>query len=180
MINNYRTAFIICFLILFGAISCNAPAHSDRPSHKEAVERAGGKYVSMDHIEKLNRIDGHRVYVPVYSHIYHRDDDVFYLTNTLSIRNTDEVNFIYITRVDYYDTKGKMVRKYLSSPILLPPMSTLEYVIGARDKIGGSGANFTVEWVSDKKISEPIVESIMISTGGQQGLSFLSRGVNID
>jgi len=169
----------ISFLAFLTQASCDHH-HPDRPSNSTSIDRAGGKHLSAEAMEKLIKLDGHLVYVPVYSHIYHQEDKVFYLTNTLSIRNTDVTNPIYILSVDYYDTKGKLVREYASSPMMLPPLSTLEYIVGSRDTAGGSGANFTVEWMSDKKVSAPIIECIMISSGSQQGISFLTRGVNIN
>ena len=55
-------------------------------------------------------------------------------------------------------------------------MESLRYVIPESDKSGGSGANFIVEWKSDKYVNPPIVESVMIGTQTQQGISFTSRG----
>jgi len=55
----------------------------------------------------------------------------------------------------------------------------LRYVIPEKDKSGGSGANFVVEWHSDKPINRPIIESIMIGAQSSQGISFTSRGQEI-
>ena len=52
----------------------------------------------------------------------------------------------------------------------------IDYIITEKDKTGGSGANFIVVWKSDTYVNPPIVETIMISTKGQQGISFTSRG----
>ena len=120
---------------------------------------------------------GQTIYVPAYSHIYHSSDErPFYLTITLSIRNTDPNNSITITKVDYHETKGKLIVKHLDSAIVLGPYESLRYVIPENDKSGGSGANFIVKWEAEKCINKPIVETIMVSTRGQQGLSFTSRG----
>ncbi len=48
--------------------------------------------------------------------------------------------------------------------------------LALRDRRGGSGAKFIVEWVAQTSVSEPIVEAIMISTAFQQGISFVSPG----
>ena len=57
---------------------------------------------------------GQTVYVPVYSHIYSGDTErPFLLTAIVSIRNTDPRVSIVLTAVDYYDSEGKLVRKYL-------------------------------------------------------------------
>ena len=120
------------------------------------------------------------LYVPAYSHIYSGDRErPFLLTVTLSIRNIDSKHKIKIKLVDYYETQGKLLKKYIASPIMLKPLESLRYVIPERDKSGGSGANFIVEWESDTFVNPPIVESIMIGTQRQQGISFTSRGQEI-
>lgn len=120
---------------------------------------------------------GQTVYVPIYSHIYSGDrEHPFYLAATLSVRNTDPKHAITILSVDYYDSKGKLLRPYLENPIIINPFATTRYIIKESDKSGGSGANFIVKWKSDAKINSPIIESIMIGTKTQQGISFISRG----
>jgi len=123
---------------------------------------------------------GQRVYVPAYSHIYSGDKEKpFLLTVTLSIRNIDPTNQIKIIQVDYYETQGELLKKHIDNPISLNPLESLRYVIPERDKSGGSGANFVVEWHSDKLVNRPIIESIMIGTQSGQGISFTSRGREI-
>lgn len=120
------------------------------------------------------------IYVPVYSHIYSGDRErPFLLTVTLSIRNIDPKHQIKITLIDYYETQGKLLKKYIDKPITLNPLESLRYVIPERDKRGGSGANFMVEWQSENYVNPPIVETIMIGTQNQQGISFTSRGQEI-
>ena len=101
------------------------------------------------------------------------------MTVTLSIRNIDPKHNITITLVDYYETQGKLLKKQIDKPITLKPLESLRYVIPERDKSGGSGANFIVEWQSEKFVNPPIVESIVIGTQAQQGVSFTSRGKEI-
>lgn len=120
---------------------------------------------------------GQTVYVPVYSHIYSGNlEKPFDLAVTLSIRNTDPHTTITITRVDYYDSYGKFLTRYLQIPITLAPMAATRYIIKESDKAGGSGANFIVTWEAHSPISPALIESIMISTRAQQGISFTSRG----
>ena len=120
---------------------------------------------------------GQTVYVPVYSHIYSGDrEHPFYLTVTLSIRNTDPKHDITLHSVDYYDSKGKLLKSYLQNPITLDALASTRYIIKESDKSGGSGANFIVKWKSQVKVNAPIIESIMIGTKTQQGISFISRG----
>jgi hypothetical protein len=120
---------------------------------------------------------GQTVYVPVYSHIYSGDrEQPFYLAATLSIRNTDRKHAITVTAVDYYNSEGKFLKHYLDKPLPLDAMATKRYVVPESDKSGGSGAKFIVTWQSDQPVAEPLIESVMISTKTQQGISFTSRG----
>ena len=123
---------------------------------------------------------GQLIYVPAYSHIYSGDRErPFLLTVTLSIRNIDPDHQIKITLVDYYETQGKLLKKYIDKPTTLGPLESLRYVIPEKDKSGGSGANFIVKWQSDNFVNPPIVETIMIGAQNQQGVSFTSRGQEI-
>ena len=120
---------------------------------------------------------GQTIYVPAYSHIYSGNRErPFLLTITVSIRNINPKQTIKITTVDYYDTQGNLIKKIMDTPVTLQPLESIRYVIPEKDKAGGSGANFIVEWKSDKFVNPPIVESIMIGTQSQQGISFTSRG----
>lgn len=120
---------------------------------------------------------GQTVYVPVYSHIYSMDKERdYYLTATLSIRNTDMKYAISILTAEYYDTHGKRLRSYIETPVQLEAMGSTHYVIEEFDKSGGVGANFVVRWKSAQPVTAPLMEAVMISTRGQQGISFTSRG----
>ncbi|MDJ0809632.1 MAG: DUF3124 domain-containing protein [Desulfobacterales bacterium] len=120
---------------------------------------------------------GQTLYVPVYSHIYSGDRErPLYLAVTISIRNTDPNQAIRLTRVDYFDSEGKLLRGYLEKPTVLGPMASTRYIVGESDKAGGSGANFIVRWEADTPVSPPITEGIMISTASQLGISFTSPG----
>lgn len=125
----------------------------------------------------VQRLKGQTLYVPVYSHIYSGDrEQPFYLAVTLSIRNTDARHAITITAVDYFDSEGKFLKHYLEKDFSLNALGTKRYVVPESDKTGGSGANFIIKWRSEKPVTEPLIESVMISTKTQQGISFTSRG----
>ena len=120
---------------------------------------------------------GQRVYVPVYSHIYHGDRErQFNLTATLSIRNTNIKKDIILHSIDYFDSNGELLQSYLETPIILKKFASIHYIINATDKSGGSGAKFIVNWKSKQLVNAPLIEAIMISTQSQQGISFVSRG----
>jgi hypothetical protein len=120
---------------------------------------------------------GQTVYVPIYSHIYSGNKErPVYLAATLSIRNADPGRAIQITAVDYYDSSGRLLKRYLDSSIELGKLASIRYVVKESDKSGGSGANFIVIWQANQPATPPLIEAIMISTQNQQGISFTSRG----
>jgi hypothetical protein len=124
---------------------------------------------------------GQLLYVPVYSHIYIGDSDrPFLLSVTLSIRNTSRSDKIRVTQVDYYDSNGNLLKKYVDKPVEIKEFSSIKYVVRQSDKEGGSGAKFLVRWESSKRVSAPVVESIMIGASSQQGISFSSIGQELE
>lgn len=117
------------------------------------------------------------VYIPAYSHIYHGNKETpLLLSVTLSIRNVDPNNPLTITAVNYHETQGPLVKEYIKEPLVLGPLGSERFVVPQRDNTGGSGANFIVDWHSVKPINPPIIESVMIGTQSQLGISFTSRG----
>jgi hypothetical protein len=123
---------------------------------------------------------GQKLYVPVYSHIYSGDKErPVYLAVTLSIRNTDPSHPIQVLAVDYHDTSGKHIGRYVVQPTTLAPMASTRFVVKESDKAGGSGANFIVLWQSQTPVNPPLVEGIMVTTASQLGISFITRGVPI-
>lgn len=133
------------------------------------------KLVTLDPSVKI--VAGQTVYVPIYSHIYNWEQSrTMDLTATLSVRNTDLTNPIIIAAVNYYDTEGKLVRKELAQPVELGPLAATSFIIEQQDTSGGSGASYIVEWVVQKEVSTPVIEAVMINTGGNQGVSFISPG----
>jgi len=118
---------------------------------------------------------GQTLYVPVYSNVFSAPKKIPYnLAAILSIRNTDMSNAIKIISADYYDTKGKLVRKYFQQPITLAPLESTDIFIPEEDTLGGTGANFIVKWNSQKEVNAPIVESVMIGMKSGQGISFVA------
>ena len=129
--------------------------------------------------EALGRWLGQTVYVPVYSHIFADDryrDRPFLLTATLSVRNTDPERPFTLQRVDYYDSEGALLQRYLEAPVTLAPLASTHYIVPESEAKGGAGAKFLIEWQAPAAVSEPIIEAVMIGTKLQQGISFISTG----
>tara|TARA_R110000868_G_scaffold68720_3_gene203237 strand:- start:17994 stop:18509 length:516 start_codon:yes stop_codon:yes gene_type:complete len=119
-------------------------------------------------------------YLSVYSQIYSLSEHLTHdLTATVSIRNTSRKDSIYIMNAEYFDTKGHLIRSYFDKPIFLSPLETVAIVIDEKDKEGGTGGNFIFDWKTKQNTAEPLFEGIMISTSGQQGLSFTTQGKRI-
>ena len=117
------------------------------------------------------------VYSQIYSQTEHKTHD---LTATISVRNTNRTDSVYINKAEYFNTKGVSIRTYFDKPIFIAPMETVEIVIDEEDQEGGTGANFLFDWTIKPNSNEPLFEGVMISTYGQQGLSFTTQGRRIE
>jgi hypothetical protein len=127
--------------------------------------------------EKYILSRGETVYVPVYSNVFSAPKRVpFYLAAILSIRNTDMANPITVQSADYFDTKGKLLKRYYQQPVTLAPLETIYIYIPEDDVAGGFGANFIIKWKALQEVNMPIIECVMIGTKSGQGISFVSPG----
>jgi len=154
-----HTAILICVIIFFSTVATTL------------------------HAGDISRWLNQSIYVPLYSHIYADErfkDKPFALTATLFIRNTDPNGALVLDTVDYYDSHGKKLRSYIDKPVTVGPLASIRFIVPESNKEGGSGAKFLVQWRAEKPVTEPIVESVMIGTKMQQGISFISQGRVID
>lgn len=117
-------------------------------------------------------------YLAIYSEIYSvTEHRTINLTATVSLRNISSTDTIFVTKSDYYNTAGDLIRSYHKEPVYLKPHETIEIIIDENDTRGGSGANFIFEWAHPKNSPDPVFDAVMISTSGQQGISFTTQGV---
>lgn len=120
-------------------------------------------------------------YLAVHSQVYSKNAHTMVgLTVTVSMRNTSSTDTTYILKANSYDTHGKMIHSYINKIIYVLPMETLEIVIPELDVEGGAGGNFVFDWAISNANFQPIFDAVMISTLGQQGLSFSTQGVRIE
>ena len=120
-------------------------------------------------------------YLSVYSQIYSQTEHLTHdLTATVSMRNINRKDTVYLTNAEYFDTHGNLIRTYFNTTIYIAPMETIEIVIDEHDREGGTGANFIFDWKAAPGVPEPLFEAVMISTSGQQGLSFATQGKRIE
>ena len=120
------------------------------------------------------------VYVPVYSHVYSDGGRPFLVETTLSVRNTDPRESIFLSSVRYFDTKGELVKDYLPGPLKLAPLESTEFLVEKSDVTGGSGANFIVVWAAETPVNEPIIEAVMIAFHGTNSISMIRSGTPIE
>ena len=119
----------------------------------------------------------HTVYVAAYSTLrLASGKQKVNLATTLVIHNTSEKTPLILLRIDYFDTAGKLLHRYLPDPVAIRPLGSAETFVPAEDTRGGTGANFVVEWAADGQITEPLIEAVMVGTIGTSGYSFTSRG----
>jgi hypothetical protein len=117
------------------------------------------------------------VYVPAYSSLRTGSGRArLDFAVTLSIQNASESQPLAIERIDYFDTAGKLVEKFLAKPVAIRPLGTIEIFITKDDVRGGGGANFLVGWAAAGAIAEPVIEAVMISSMGNFSYSFVSPG----
>ena len=165
----------ILFLILFSFFSYENPVQNTNPEmtgKDHTLETVKGRTILKDSSHKTKK-----VYVPVYSNIYQRTrNERTALTSTLSIHNTSETDTLFITRIDYFNTEGELVKKHLESTIYVNTFETIEYVVEEQDNSGGSGANFVIEWYGNEKLN-PLFQAVMIGGLGNKTFSFTTEGV---
>jgi hypothetical protein len=128
----------------------------------------------------LDSLVSGETYLSVYSDIYNNTEkEKILLGVTVSIKNPNRADTIFVRSAEYFDTSGQSLRKYINFPVFVAPMETIEIIINRLDREGGSGANFIFEWQKPQTAHEPFFESVMISANGNQGLSFTAQGYRI-
>jgi hypothetical protein len=120
-------------------------------------------------------------YLPVYSQVYSKTEkQTFDLTVMVSLRNMNPETDIFLTKINYYDSGGQLIRNYLKAPVALAPMETTEIVITENDNSGSTGGNFIFDWQIKVDKDPPLFQAVMTSTKGQQGLSYITNGVHLN
>ena len=163
--------FIYLIVGLLMVAACNSKPQMEtskksHPSHKY-------HYVS---IIKENLKYHETVYAPVYSDIYYLNGTLRYqLTATLSIRNISLTDTAFVLSAIYYDSYGQKLRDYTDSTIMLQPLESFELVVEQIENQGGAGANFIIDWGANKYSNQLMVQTVMIGTQNNQGVSLLSE-----
>lgn len=177
--HNARTITLVgmLLLVLLVIYGCE-PAQNDRRVTSIPTEDWALRKTQFSPTDSLERGS---TYLSSYSEIYTRSENhLFSLTGTISLRNINLTDTVYIERADYYKTDGEKLRSYFDSPIYLAPMETVEIIIAESDIEGGSGDNFVFHWRKPPGAHDPFFEGVFISVYGQQGISFTTRGIHIE
>ena len=173
-------------MLLIASMSLAMSLSGCEPTQDPNVMLSEGQKDPIKELEMTSDVDRSQFqyketfYVPIYSDIYtDRDNRKVLLSATLSIRNTTLKKSLYINKIDYYDTKGAFVKSYLSKPIELPAMGTLNYIVEKEEDKGGSGANFIIEVEGVDNTVTPVVEAVMIGNFSNKAFSFLTQGTPV-
>lgn len=163
------------FLTFIVLASCSQEKKYDSFSKEKLEDFNPNSYELKDNSIKL--VKGQILYMPIYSNIPHFMDSIkIDMSAFVAFHNTDFKHTIKLKKVQYFDTKGKLVHDFLlNSTRELSPLETVDFYVPYRDQ-SGTGANFLIEWKSDSLVTEPLVESITINTKMQNCVAVLSQG----
>jgi hypothetical protein len=126
---------------------------------------------------------GETLYLPIYSHMLYgnlgKSGKASYvlLSALVSIRNTDARRPIRVLTAKYFDTHGKQLGERVPTPVVVPPLGTLELFVELNDASGGSGANFIIKWEADQPLNPPLVESLHANMDGGKAVIFMTQSV---
>lgn len=125
---------------------------------------------------------GSAIYVPIYRsfyQIYGSSRDAYNLTSTACLHNTDPKQTIQVLAIDYYDSSGKLVKKFIDAPLKMKPLNSKEITLQPRTEPEDFGGNLLIRWKSDQPANHPIAEVLMTGQFLNRGVSFMTRGVEI-
>lgn len=124
---------------------------------------------------------GQTLYLPIYAKIWHGDRVIDgnpiqqALSALVSIRNTSLKTPIRVYSARYYGTDGKLLKEYLSKPLIIGAMGTSELFVERKELEGGSGANFIIQWDSSTATNPPVVEAVHSDIrSGSYALTFMT------
>lgn len=133
--------------------------------------------------EELSK--GQTIYLPIYSHIWYGDLDASgqprkaLMSALVSIRNTSLKLPVRVTSARYYSTEGRLLKEFVASTRTVPPMATLEFFVEKSESLGGSGANFIIQWEASAETNPPLVEAVHADIQLNRTPTFLTSGRTI-
>lgn len=138
-------------------------------------------YAVSSGAEELSLSKGQMLYLPIYSTIWHGDTHPTKgapmksnMSALVSIRNTSMKTNIKVLSARYYNTEGKLIKEFVSTPKAILPLGTLELFIEKSEAEGGSGANFLIQWEATSDTNPPVVEAVHIDNQPSRPYSFVT------
>lgn len=121
---------------------------------------------------QVKLVKGQTLYLPIATS-YISDDYSFNVNATIVIHNTDPDHAINIVKLDFYNTSGQLVEKYLQQPLKLNPSAgTRIHVKHSVSGEEGMAAHFVIQWQAKTKVVEPLVGGLLLGARGTRGYSF--------
>jgi hypothetical protein len=128
---------------------------------------------------------GQHLYLPIYAVIQYGDRDrsgaarELPVSSLVSIHNTDLDRPIRLLAARYFATDGKFLRNFVTAPRVLKPMETVEFLVERSDVVGGSGANFVIQWDAAVPASPPLVQALHVELQTNRAIVFTTDAVVI-
>lgn len=171
----YKLSILFSLLIFYSCLESKNP-NTNSSGKDELKSLKINKPLKVKDLEYNDLI-----YVPIYSDIYiDAQNQNHLLSATLSIRNSSFQDSLYISKIDYFNTNGKLVKQFIDGTISIPPMATINYVIEKEDNSGGSGANFIVKLSAKSNTVKPIIQAVMIGEYSNKAFSFIVDGYSLN
>jgi len=116
----------------------------------------------------IRRSHGQKVYLSLYPKIQRAGKkQPNFLTTILTIRNTDLRHPITVNSINYYDSNGSLKKHALKETVILNPISSKSIRFEEKELDAGSGMAgcFIIVWKATERVSEPIIEGIIGTSG---------------
>lgn len=166
---------ILVLLLIVTLISCK----SEEPTESKTENTTPLMSFNPDTLripdQGGRKLKGQVLYMPIYSNIPSNQKQPLNINAFLAIHNTDLKHDITITKVDFFNTEGRLCKSFLANEQIIKPLATVTFTIPREDQ-SGTGANFIIEWMARQPVNAPLIESIMTDLSGNLGFSFLSQG----
>ena len=178
-----HAAVLLMGLGVAGSVSSAArgedkpPQAAEAPSHRPEDFRTEFQQSLMPLPDAKSLTVRGNIYVPAYATIRGISDrGGTGVANVLRIDNTSATKPLVLERLDYFDTSGKLIQRYLDAPIALKSFGAIQITVPPEDHRGGAAANFIIGWAGAAPMAEPLVQALAFSTGTGSVYSFDSPG----
>jgi hypothetical protein len=177
IIRWHLTVLLVTFAVLFCGPPGIARAQS-KAGQGDALAPFRDSLMAPPDVAQLTRRQ--TVYVPVYSSVAGAGGlKQLDFSVTLSIRNVAADLPLVLERIDYHDTAGKLVQRYLRETVAVRPLGTVEILIPTDDVRGGTGAKFIVGWAASAAMAAPVIQAVMVGGAANRGFALTTEGVPI-